>query len=207
MRRSLSRPKRKSKVARPAAVWAMLSDSVARRSFSSSSLRSVMSLKVPMARSGIPSASLSTSARPASQRTAPEERSARYSAWNLESRVDGDAQRQHHRFEILGVDGCHPFLARQSVAAGGQADELEEELRAADVSGDEIQVKDAVAAGSLGKFQEFVRSVKGWIARERIAVNTGRGGGRQHAIGARRRVQVRQIHAFGRPGHARLSAY
>jgi len=53
------------------------------------------------------------------------------------------------------VDGRDPFLTGQRLIAAGQADEIEEQGRAADVAGDESQVKDAEAARSRGKLEKI----------------------------------------------------
>ncbi len=70
-------------------------------------------------------------------------------------RIDGGAQLDDHGFQILRVDGRDPFLAGQCLIAVGQTDEIEEQGGAADAAGDEIQIKDAEAAGGLRKFEKF----------------------------------------------------
>jgi hypothetical protein len=69
--------------------------------------------------------------------------------------VHGAAEFHDHGFQVLGMDGRHPFLAGENVIAGGQAEKFEEQGGAADVAAHEIQIKDAEASRGLGEFEEI----------------------------------------------------
>ncbi len=65
--------------------------------------------------------------------------------------VDGGAQLAHDGFQVFGVNGRDPFLARQGTAALAQADEIEVERGATDAAGTQVQIEHAEAARSRGK--------------------------------------------------------
>ena len=98
-------------VAMPATVCAMLSDSAFCLSVSSSCLRTVMSVMVPMSRAGSPSAPRAISPREWSQRTLPSTVRLRYSASKLRPLSIGMAQGMNDRLEVLAVHGREPVIA------------------------------------------------------------------------------------------------
>ncbi len=95
----------------------------------------------------------------------------------LGARVDGGAQLHRDGFEVFRVDGRKPLLARQRLAAP-QADEIEEQGGAADVTGHEIKVKDAETSGSRGKLEKiggFAHATTSTVKPSRLRLSAGSG--------------------------------
>ena len=76
------------------------------------------------------------------------------------ARGDGVVQFPNHSFEVFGVDGDQPLIAREQRHRIVQARQLEEHRRAGHLAGDEIQVEDAEAARRLREFQQLGRAAQ-----------------------------------------------
>ena len=74
--------------------------------------------------------------------------------------LDCIVQGADHRLEVSGMDGREPIVTGKGHAVGFETDDLEEERRARDLRGHEIEFEDAEAAGALGESQEVGGAVQ-----------------------------------------------
>ena len=135
----------------------------------STSLRSVMSWIMPTSTSGAPSAAVSSSPRPCTQRTAPSAgRNTRYSRSNgWRAPNDGLEQVGLHPGAIVGVDEGEPSRGVTGVVETGDAEDLVQQRRALPAVGRDAEAVPAKAGDALGLGEQCRSGIAGSCSRTR----------------------------------------